>query len=179
MKLRQMMVVARKELTDGFRDKRSIYTILLVSLFGPALITFMLKQFTGQKKAAEEIQVPVVGRQYAPVLVNWLQQQSGVEIVDGPADPESAVRDRKLDLVLAIEKEFAENFGASKPAEVKVFSDSTRQASEPKVKRLTGLLGRFSGEMGSLRLIARGLSNAEISQELVERDVRFVHFVSP
>jgi sodium transport system permease protein len=168
MTLSPMMVVARKELTDGFRDRRAIYTMLFTALFGPLLIAFMFKQLAGQKKAAEEIQVPVVGRELAPVLVNWLGQQSGVEIVEGPSDPDAAVRDRKADVVLVIKKDFAKNFGESKPAVVQVFSDSTRTSAEPKARRLTSLLSRFSAEIGSLRLIVRGVSPQVVSPLKVE-----------
>lgn len=158
MNLSRMLIVARKELTDAFRDRRAIYTVLFSTLFGPLLIGFMFRQIAGQEKAAQEIQVPVVGREHAPLLVQWLEQQAGVEIVAGPSDPESAVRDRKEEVVLVIEKEFAEKFRDSRPAPVQVVSDSTRQTTRSKVRRLNSLLGRFSAETGNLRLIARGVS---------------------
>jgi sodium transport system permease protein len=158
MNLSRVIVVARKELTDGFRDRRSTYTVVLSALFGPLLVAFMLNQIAGQQRSAQEIKIPVVGRQYAPLLVDWLQQQSGVEVIDGPADAEAAVRERKQEIVLIIEKEFAERFRDSRAATIKVVSDSTRQSSEPKVKRLHALLNRFNGEMASLRLMARGVS---------------------
>jgi sodium transport system permease protein len=158
MNLSRLLVVARKELMDGFRDRRSIYTMLFTTLFGPALIGFMLSHLAGQKKAAEEIQVPVVGRELAPVLVNWLEQQGGVEVVQGPSDPEAAVRNGKADMVLVIKSEFAGNFGQSKSAPVQVFSDSTRTSAQPKVLRLTSLLATFNSETAAQRLIVRGVS---------------------
>ena len=158
MKLSPLIIVARKELTDASRDRRSLYVLLFSALFGPLMIAFMLNQIAGQEKAANDIKVPVVGRQYAPLLINWLEQQPGVEIVPGPASPEAAVRDRKLDFVLVIDKEFGEKFRESRPAPVQMFSDSTRQSVRSKVRRLRALMGRFSGEIGSMRLIARGVS---------------------
>jgi sodium transport system permease protein len=158
MRLSLLFVVARKELTDASRDRRSLYVLLFSALFGPLLIAFMLNQIAGQEKAANEIKVPVVGRQYAPILVNWLEQQPGVEIVAGPADAESAVRDRKAEFVLVIDKEFGEKFRESRPAPVQMISDSTRQTIRSKVRRLRALLGRFSNETGAMRLIARGVS---------------------
>ena len=158
MSLSRILAVTRKELIDGFRDRRALYTILFGTLFGPALIGFMLHQIAGQEKAAQEIQIPVIGRERAPILVNWLAQQSGVEIVAGPSGPETAVRDRKFDVVLVIDKEFAAKFRESRSAPVQVFSDSTNETGRAKVRRLNGLLDRFSGETGSLRLIARGVS---------------------
>lgn len=168
MNLERLIVVTRKELTDGFRDRRATYTVILSALFGPLLVAFMLNQLAGQQRAAQEIKIPIVGSQYAPILVHWLQQQSGVEIIDGPADAEAAVRDRKQEIVLIIEKDFAERFRDSRAAPIKVVSDSTRQSSEPKVKRLHTLLNRFNGEMASLRLMARGISPVVASVLKVE-----------
>jgi len=158
MNFSRMIIVARKELTDGFRDRRAIYVVLFSVLFGPIMVAFLLNQIAGQEKAAQDIQIPVVGREFAPVLVNWLEQQSGVELVAGPAEPEAAVRDRKFEFVLVMEKEFAEKFRDSRPAPVQVVSDSTRETSRAKVRRLRALLSHFSSETGALRLIARGIS---------------------
>jgi len=168
------MVVARKEFIDGVRDKRSIRMVLISAGFGPLLVAFMFNQLAGQNKAAEEIQIPVVGREFAPVLVNWLEQQPGVSVVAGPADPEGAVRDRKAEIVLVIDHEFAEKFKESRPAPVRVLSDSTRQSSEPKAARLKKLLSAFSAQTGSLRLIARGV-NPIITSALKVDDVNLAN----
>ena len=82
--LKMMSVVARKELMDGLRDRRAIYTLIFSSLFGPALIAFMFTQLAGQERAAQEIQIPITGRANGPLLVHWLEQQPGVQVVDGP-----------------------------------------------------------------------------------------------
>jgi sodium transport system permease protein len=170
LNLSPILTVARKELTDSSRDRRALYGVLIGILFGPLLIGFMLYQIAGQEKAANEIKIPVVGRQYAPILVNWLEQQPGVEIIAGPADPEKSVRERQSDFVLVIEKDFAEKFRESRPAPIQMFSDSTRQTARAKVRRLRFLLGRFSAETGGMRLIARGVSPS-IASALKIQDV--------
>jgi sodium transport system permease protein len=164
----RIFVVVSKELTDAFRDKRSIYSVVIGALVGPLMIAFMLNRVADQQRSAQEIRIPVVGREHAPVLVNWLEQQAGVEIAPGPADAEGAVRDRTLEFVLVIPKEFPEKFRASRPAPVQVVSDSTRQSSHAKIQRLKNLLSRFSGETGGLRLIAHGVSPAIASALNVE-----------
>ena len=163
------LIVARKEWIDGFRDRRALYGLLFGSLFGPLMIGFMFSQIARQQKSAQEIQVPVVGREHAPLLINWLTQQSGVEIIPGPADPEAAVRNRKSDFVLVIDKEFAAKFRDSRPAPVQVVSDSTSQSTRSKVSRLNSLLNSFSAETGSLRLMARGVSPVIASALKVEQ----------
>ena len=160
MNLKKIIVVARKELIDGFRDKRALYGLLFGSLFGPLLIGFMLTQQAKQERAAQEIKIPVVGRENSPMLVRWLEQQAGVEIVNGPADAEKAVRDSSIEFALVIKKDFAEKFREVRPAPVQVVSDSNRMSTEAKVRRLRALLTRFNTEIGSLRLVARGVSPA-------------------
>jgi sodium transport system permease protein len=158
MNLRPIIVVARKECTDGFRDRRSIYTVMCLVLLGPLLIAFLLHQLAGQQKGARNMRVPVVRGELAPGLVSWLRQQSGVEIIPGPANPETAVRDRGIDIVLVIKPEFAGNFDDSMSAPVEVLYDSTRDSSLPKVERLVSLLQVFSEQTAKGRLIARGVS---------------------
>ncbi|MFN0104497.1 MAG: ABC transporter permease [Bryobacteraceae bacterium] len=165
----KVITVARKEWIDGFRDRRALYTLFFGSLFGPLMIGFMFSQIASQQKAAQEIQVPVVGREHAPILINWLTQQSGVEIINGPADPEAAVRNRAVDFVLVIDKEFAAKFRDSRPAPVKVVSDVTSQSTRSKVSRLNSLLNNFSAETGSLRLMARGVSPVIVNALKVEQ----------
>ncbi|MBI2688985.1 MAG: ABC transporter permease [Acidobacteria bacterium] len=167
--MNKVFVVARKEWVDGFRDRRALYTLFFSTLFGPLIVGFMFSQFARQNKAAQEIQVPVVGREHAPILMNWLIQQSGVEIIPGPEDPEAAVRDRKSDFVLIVDKEFAAKFRESRPAPVQVVSDSTSQSTRSKVQRLNSLLNAFSAETGGLRLVSRGVSPQIVSALKVEQ----------
>lgn len=156
----QALVVWRKELVDSSRDKRSLYSLLFGALFGPILLGFILNRVVDRQRESEEIRLPVVGSENAPALVEWLRQQSGIEIVPGPADPEKAVRDQDHDVVIIIEEDFAKRFRASKPAPVKVVADESRQTARPKVQRVRGLLQRYSAEVGSLRLVGRGVNPA-------------------
>ena len=154
----QAMVVFRKELTDWSRDRRSIMTVLISSLLAPAIIGFMFTNLASRQRQVEDIKMPVIGADNAPALIAWLRQQPGIEIVAGPADPEEAVRTRREDIVVVIPDDFAKKFSASKPAQVRLISDSSSQNNRPKVQRVRGLFQRYSSEIGSLRLIGRGIS---------------------
>jgi sodium transport system permease protein len=158
--LRQAAMVMRKELTDGLRDRRSLYVIVFTSCFGPIMVGFMMSQIADRQRTADEVKIPVVGMEHAPALVEWLRQQSGVELVAGPADFEAAVRDKKEDVVVVIADDFIKKFRASQPAPVKLVSDGSRPASRPKVQRVRALLNRYSSEIGILRLVSRGVSPA-------------------
>jgi len=157
---RPTWVVLAKELMDGFRDKRSIYALLFSSLVSPVIMAVLFTTMAERQRSAEEIRIPVAGQEHAPAFVDWLGQQSGVTVVAAPANPEEAVRKGEQDVVLVIDKEFGAKFARSLPAPVKLVGDVTRDTARPKVQRVRALVNGYSSQIGSLRLMARGVSPA-------------------
>lgn len=168
MKMNQILVVIRKELRDWSRDRRSIITVLVSSLLAPAIIGIMFTQLASRQRQVEDVKIPIVGAEHAPAFVDWLKQQAGVEIANFTGDPSEAVRTRQEDVVLVITDKFAKNFGASRPAQIRMINDSSSNNSRPKVQRVRGLIQRYSSEIGSLRLIARGISPVVASAISIE-----------
>src|SRR5713226_6502167 len=148
---RLLLIVWKKELRDGARDRRSIFSLLIGAMIAPILMGVMFTIMAGRRNA-DEIKVPVAGVEYAPAFIDWLKQQTGVQIVAAPADPERAVRERKEDVVLIIEKDFSKNMARAVPAPVKLISDATRDAARPKVTRVRGLVTAYSSQLAQLRL---------------------------
>jgi sodium transport system permease protein len=151
-------VVWTKELLDGKRDRRAIFSLLFGVVLTPAIFGGMFTVMAGREKNAQEIRLPVAGAGNAPAFVDWLKQQSGVEIVPAPADPEQAVRDRIEDVILVIDQDFSKDIARAVPAPVKLISDSTRDTARPKVTRVRSLINLYSSQMAALRLIARGVA---------------------
>src|SRR4030095_15347737 len=101
--------VIRKELRDWSRDRRSIITVLVSSLLAPGLIFFLFNSMASRQRQVEDVTIPVVGATHAPALLDWLRQQAGVTIVEGPADPEEAVRTRQEDAIVVIPENFSKS----------------------------------------------------------------------
>ena len=154
------LVVFRKELMDGFRDRRSLYSLLVSALVSPLIMAVMFTTMAERQRSAEELRLPVAGQAFAPAFVDWLRQQSGVTVVEAPGNPEAAVRQGDEDVVLIIGREFAEKFARSLPAPVQLVGDVTRDTARPKVQRARALVSAYSSQMGSPRLMARGVSPA-------------------
>ena len=108
--LRQIAIVLRKEVKDSLRDRRALWSIVFSMTIGPVLIGFMMNRVAAREHEAEGVRIPVVGRENAPALIDWLNQQNGVLVVEGPTDAEQAVRDRLEDVVVVVPKDFAERF---------------------------------------------------------------------
>ena len=164
--------VTAKELTDLFRDRRTVLISLLMGpLLMPVLILGMGKlavdRATGQMEKA--LEVPVVGAQNAPNLVAWLEGQN-IVVKPAPADPDAAIRDQSEDVILRIGGKFGEQWRGSLPATVEILHDSSRQDAQIPVKRLQNQLDNYSQTVGSLRLVARGVSPT-VSQALRVSDL--------
>jgi len=186
MNLRRFDVVFRKEVLDGARDRRALYSLIVSVIVGPLLVGFMFNRIVERQLSSRDVEIPVVGAANAPELVDWLRQQGGVTIVEGPGDPEQAVREQDEDLVLVIPEKFGEQFEVAKRAEVQLVSDGSRDSARPKVQRVRSLLQAYGSQIAALRLIARGVSpaiaapieidNIEVSSAQ-QRAARILNFV--
>jgi sodium transport system permease protein len=132
------------------------------------LIAFMMNKLADRQREAESVRIPMVGMSRAPALVNWLNQQAGVRVIEGPANPEAAVREQSEAVVVIVPEDFAERFRASRPAPLQVVSDSSRNDVSASVERVQALLQQYAAEIGSLRLIMRGVSPAAVRPLVIE-----------
>jgi sodium transport system permease protein len=165
---RQAFIVCKKELKDSLRDRRALWSIVFSVVIGPVLNAFMMNRIADRQREADVVRIPIVGMERAPALVNWLNQQSGVKVVEGPADPEKAVRDQREAVVVIVPNDFAERFRASRPAPLQVVADSSRNDVRPTVQRVQVLLQQYAAEISSLRLIVRGISPAAVRPLAIE-----------
>jgi sodium transport system permease protein len=167
---RGVKVVFGKELIDGIRDRRAITSAMFGVFIGPLMIVAMFNLIIDQQRDSDQIEVPVAGAERAAPLIDWMKQQYGVKIVDAPADPQQAVRDGKVHLVLVIREDFAKRFSEARSAEVEMIVDSSRRQATPTVRRVRRMLDVYERQISSLRLIARGVS-PEIANTLSVEEI--------
>ena len=88
---------------------------------------------------------------------DWFGRR-GYAVVDGPADPQQAVREKDLDFVVVVPEGFEEDFAHGRSAAVELVHDGSRKESSQAVGRVRGLVRGYSKVVGNLRLMARGIS---------------------
>jgi sodium transport system permease protein len=167
--------VLRKELLDAFRDRRMVITSLVVMpLAVPLVIAGM--STVGMKRQEEKreavLELPVIGAEHAPNLVAWLGTHD-VSVVAPPQDADGAVHRQEYEVILRIDGQFAGDWRAGRPAGVEIIFDSSRPLqSGATIVRVRGLLSAYAQQVGTLRLIARGI-HPSVAQplRLGERDV--------
>ncbi len=159
-------VIFSKEVVDHLRDRRSVLGSLLLPIIGPFML-WGIFELVSDLQRERPLQVPIAGAEHAPGLVRYLES-NGVETLPPPADPEAGVRRGDLALALVIDAEYPERFKAGKSARVRLIVDESQSKSLRSVRRMERLLLTYSQTLGSLRLIARGISPEVAAPVLVE-----------
>ncbi|HET6591562.1 MAG TPA: ABC transporter permease [Xanthomonadales bacterium] len=170
--MRGLTTVFRKEVRENIRDRRALFNSLLLGpLLFPLLFVGMMwfLQSAEQERAEQPLELPVVGAQYAPNLIRYLEQQGAV-IQPEPEDPEALVRNQETPVVIRVLPEFPERWAEGLPAPVEVIMDPSRQESNTAIRRVKGLLLSYGQRVGSLRLQLRGVS-PQLAAPVMLKDV--------
>ena len=152
-----ILAVLKKELLDGLRDRRSVMSAFIFPMIGPLFISFMFNTITERQRESQDIDIPLIGGEYAPGFVDWIERR-GFTPIDGPDDPQAAVRDGTYDFVLVIPADYAEDMAAARTAEIELVRDGTKKDAGAAVGKAHDLVNSYSRMIGNLRLIARGVS---------------------
>ena len=160
---RTLVTVFLKEIVDNLRDRRSLASALIMGpIFGPILFAFVISLSIERSldDVEETMELPVVGQEYAPNLVRYLESRN-IEITDGPADPDAAaaaVRTGLHDVVLVIPEDFGAQLAATIPARVKLYSDGANTQGGREARRAARALSAYNRELAAIRLSARGIN---------------------
>ena len=166
-------IVLRKELVETLRDRRALSLLLLFVLMYPILVGFMLQRQIDRatKPEREGVEIAVIGSDQAPTLMNQLRQRN-VNITElEPMDEEAInalLRKQTVTAVLRLAPEFAEDYNAMRPARVELWFDSASDSSR-KMDEVEYVLRDYSRNIASARLLAHGVSPANLNPVLVQK----------
>lgn len=158
-----ILTVARKEVLDFLRDRK---TLLMTLLVGPVIMLTLftiIGKLTDMRMSTElerPLSIPIVGAEHAPNLVKFLASQGIRAAEDAPADIDAAIRAQRYDVALVLNEDFAKDWAAGTPARVEVVTDSTRRTAEIPLGRVQAALNAYGQQVGGLRLLARGINPA-------------------
>jgi len=155
--MKHSWIVFRKELTDWLRDRASVFGLAMQAIASP-VVWGVIILVAANRMAQSDLVLPVAGSDHGPALVAWLNAQIDVEVVPAPADPAAAVRNGTVDVVLVIPAEYGDRMTDGLAAPVELMTDGSAGASRRAADRVRGLVQRYNAEIGSLRLLARGIA---------------------
>ncbi|GIU36856.1 transporter [Shewanella hafniensis] len=147
--MNKIMAMVRKELIDAARDKRSVMAGLYYAIGTPLIMCGLFMVLIGQLTSPDDLKITITNPDKAPDLVRFLSNKG---INSGEA------KDSELKAIeLIISTDYAAQMNQGKGAEITIVADNSNEKLQNSIRRLEKQLQSYSTEMGSLRLIARGI----------------------
>ncbi len=151
-----IITMVRKELIDAARDKRSVMAGLYYAIGTPLLMCGMFMLLIGQMTSPEDLNIKIENGSNAPDLVKYLSSQ-GITHGDSQSTNENGDKLDVKDIRLVISDDYAAQMAKGLSAEITLIADNSNEKLQNSIRRLERNLQAYSSEMGSLRLIARGI----------------------
>ena len=159
-KLQTILTVAKKELTDHMRDKRTTMLVLLLSIaLGPLMLLGLGYFISSIEQKAEKKEIFVEGQAHSPQLVNFMLRQD-MKLKTPKPDFRDLIKQGKHDPVLVIPADFGKKFLAGEAKVELVYDDTRQDTGNVAIGVLRGVLRGFNQEVAGQRLMARGVSPA-------------------
>uniref|UniRef100_Q0I0M9 Transport protein, putative n=1 Tax=Shewanella sp. (strain MR-7) TaxID=60481 RepID=Q0I0M9_SHESR len=147
--MNKIIAMVRKELIDAARDKRSVMAGLYYAIGTPLIICGLFMVLIGQLTSPDDLKISITNPDKAPDLVRFLSNK-------GITQGEAGAKDLKA-IELIINPDYAKQMNQGKGAEITIVADNSEEKLQNSIRRLEKQLQAYSAEMGSLRLIARGI----------------------
>ncbi|MGI2048982.1 ABC transporter permease [Shewanella oncorhynchi] len=150
--MNKIIAMVRKELIDAARDKRSVMAGLYYAIGTPLIMCGLFMVLIGQLTSPDDLKITITNPEKAPDLVRFLSNKG---ITQGAADGSDAKDLKAIELIISTD--YAAQMNQGKSAEITIVADNSEEKLQNSIRRLEKQLQAYSAEMGSLRLIARGI----------------------
>ena len=150
--MNKIIAMVRKELIDAARDKRSVMAGLYYAIGTPLIMCGLFMVLIGQLTSPDDLKITIKNPYKAPDLVRFLSNKG---ITQGAADGSDAKDLKAIELIISTD--YAAQMNQGKSAEITIVADNSEEKLQNSIRRLEKQLQAYSAEMGSLRLIARGI----------------------
>jgi sodium transport system permease protein len=156
--LSRILAIARKELIDASRDRRTVtMTIVSAALAGPIFLMLIFNLIASQAEKSREVKLAVVAAERAPALVDYLKRQQ-VTITVAPPDYEARIRAGDLDAALLVDENFERDVAQGRAGTVELVFDRSRDRAQASISEAESLLRGYNRLWGQQRLLLRGIA---------------------
>ena len=152
----KFLTIAKKEVIDIFRDRRTIIMMVVVPLFLiPVLLgtVFKITKSMAEKASEKQLKVQIYGQEYAPDLYQAFADMDKVIILDQiPTDSiQSYIQQEFLDVAIHVDSDYKVNIAKNGQAKIKIQFKGTDSFGITK-DRINGVLKKFENQIVSERM---------------------------
>ncbi len=152
----KFLTIAKKEVIDIFRDRRTIIMMIVVPLFLiPVLLgtVFKITKSMAEKASEKQLKVQIYGQEYAPDLYQAFADMDKVIILDQiPTDSiQSYIQQEFLDVAIHVDSDYKVNIAKNGQAKIRIQFKGTDSFGITK-DRINGVLKKFENQIVSERM---------------------------
>ena len=162
----KFLTIAKKEVIDIFRDRRTIIMMVVVPLFLiPVLLgtVFKITKSMAEKASEKQLKVQIYGQEYAPDLYQAFADMNKVIILDQiPTDSiQSYIQQEFLDVAIHVDPAYKETIAKNGQAKIRIQFKGTDSFGVTKT-RIKGVLNKFED-----RIVAERMDRLNLKPEVV------------
>ena len=151
----QFKALLGKELKEAFRDKRAMMLAMTMAVMAPVMIFAMSKVMIKEAVENPAIYLKISGAEFAPKLINALNDENILLFSDVPSDKKTIWDERNL--TLTIPESFNQDMLDGKTIEVYLSADYSEKANLSPVRRIKNTINNYTRAIGYKRLLVRGI----------------------
>jgi len=177
MNWKHVMIVFKKELKDIVRDRKTLFTSIILPIFLMPLLFLLIGG--GTEKMSEEmttdITVALTADSYSEAAQWFLKesletQDEDISIIEPVADPWEAINSKQAKLVVSLDRDFKKKLEALEPFTLKVYYDGSLSRSGGAVGSLMSAIDKLNEGIAVKRLEAMGINPQILTPVLVETE---------
>jgi sodium transport system permease protein len=153
--IKQFNALLIKELKEAYRDKRALMVALSAAFFIPVLMVILVNILITKSVDNPAVYVKFTGAEYAPKLINALEDKNVLAFIDVPAEDERQWGMQSIEM--NIPATYAEDMAEGRPIDISLRADFTEQSLAPPLMRIESVIQKHSLAIGYKRLLVRGI----------------------
>lgn len=157
MQFSLVRTVMKKELRETIRDRRSLYSSLLMPVLGAGMMIFVVNKLGDRASETKELDLHVQGAEYAPALIDRLERQH-LRIKPAPKDPITALKEQSISALLVIPSSYDEDLATSSSVPIELKGDLSNGIAEQTIKRAKAVIMGYGSQIATFRVAARGVA---------------------
>lgn len=165
MNARHIWIVLKKELTDLFRDKKTVITsLVLPAVIFPVLMSLMAKGAESTaKNAVQNIKIVVQAQQNSEQIEKFLQEKvfknspDKIEIVK-VKNPYKALEKDEIRAILQFETRFLQKINGKETGKIKIVLNDASSKSSTVVSIIKSLFEQYTQQLVYERVVKEGIN---------------------
>lgn len=162
MDLRKVKIIYFKEMLDTLRDRRTLYSMVLIPIILFPILMFgisavMVKMV--KKTEAEITKIAIIGKEFAPTFVSSIDTAKAFEIVEED-DFESALKEKRISAALEFPTDFEKKIMEEDSSEAIIYYDAAELKSDMTSDKLRDRLKDYQDSVVTARLKQRQIDKS-------------------